>query len=75
MTHQISKSACGVDTLLRIRRWWALRKLRGHWRDDQFFLKLARQPKYKWISDHFNFYERYQFLRLLTEHEQRRGTI
>ncbi|CDH24966.1 conserved hypothetical protein [Xenorhabdus bovienii str. kraussei Becker Underwood] len=73
MTHQISKSACGVGTLLRIRRLWALRRLRNHWRDDMRFLRFARQ--YKGMSDHFNFYKRYRFLRLLTEYEQQRGTI
>ncbi|WP_340619100.1 hypothetical protein [Xenorhabdus entomophaga] len=61
--------------LRQFRRWRALHRLRKHWRDDRFFLKLAREPRYKWLRDHFNFYERYQFLRLLTEHEQQRGII
>ncbi|MEQ1964346.1 hypothetical protein ABLB69_14495 [Xenorhabdus khoisanae] len=75
------KEICGVRIfplivmLYQVRRWWVLHRLRKHWRDDQFFLKLAREPRYKWIRDYFNFYERYQFLRLLTEHEQQRGII
>ncbi|PHM38193.1 hypothetical protein Xmau_03580 [Xenorhabdus mauleonii] len=64
-----------MSRLNQIRRWWVLRRLRRHWSSDQYFLKLARHPKYKWLNDYFNFYERYWFLRMLVGHEQRRGAI
>ncbi len=65
----------GANTICQIHHWWALRKLRRHWRNDQFFLKLARELRYKWLKGYFNFYERYQFIRMLAAYEQRRGMI
>ncbi|MBD2816279.1 hypothetical protein ID850_16370 [Xenorhabdus sp. Flor] len=64
-----------MTALSQIRRWWVLCRLRRQWRSDQYFLKLARLPQYKWISDYFNFYERYWLLRLMVGYEQRRGVI
>ncbi|WP_046336987.1 hypothetical protein [Xenorhabdus bovienii] len=73
MTHQISKAVCGVDTLLRIRRWWALRKLRGHWRHEQKFAKCYRQ--HKWARRVFNIEWNYLFLKHSARVNQQRGKI
>ncbi|PHM57043.1 hypothetical protein Xsto_04120 [Xenorhabdus stockiae] len=62
-----------VVMFYQVRRWWVLRKLQNWWRADMRFLKVMRQRK--WVWDHFNFYKRYRFLRLLAECEQQRGNI
>ncbi len=65
-----------VAMLHQLRRWWAIRELRQHWKLDRYFLVTCR--KFNHLNCHidsFNFHRRYEFIRMFTEYHLQRGAI
>ncbi|PHM47150.1 hypothetical protein [Xenorhabdus miraniensis] len=75
----MNKKMLGVNVLPLVvmlhqaRRWWTLRKLRSHWRQEQKFAKRYRQ--HKWARGVFNIEWNYWLLKISARAKQEQGVI
>lgn len=65
-----------IDTLHQLRRWWAIRELRGCWNDSRSALVACRKFNHlNSVSEHFNVHQRYKRIRMFAKAHQQRGAI
>lgn len=65
-----------VAMLHQLRRWWAIRELRGCWNDYRSALVACRKFNHlNSVSEHFNVQQRYKRIRMFAKAHQQRGAI
>lgn len=65
-----------VATLHQLRRWLAIRELRGCWNDSRSALVACRKFNHlNSVSEHFNVQQRYKQIRMFAKAHQQRGAI
>lgn len=65
-----------VAMLHQLRRWWAIRELRGCWNDSRDGLVICRKFSHlSHYADYFEVQQRYTRIRLYTKAHQQRGAI
>ncbi|WP_430248258.1 hypothetical protein ACIH2S_06075 [Providencia sp. PAZ2] len=65
-----------VAMLHQLRRWWAIRELRGCWNDSRSALVACGKFNHlNSVSEHFNVQQRYKRIRMFAKAHQQRGAI